>query len=319
MSFVNIFIENGINKNSAVVYNYNLQKLIKLSGKDLSDSTFVDGIIDIAINNNSIPINSKINYIVAYRKYCDIYKIKVDPKIEQLVKNLNVQNSYKEPSKKESDNKVNLKYIEQFRDTYKNKLKSNFTIYDVYYLICSLYTYMLPLRSQDYYDTVIYNGDNPVENKNYYHVGKKELVLGVGKNIRNIGIRTIKIPDILHDVIMDFHNKSESEYLICSSKKTKLNESSFSQTFNNCLKKKVSSSMIRKCIMSDKIDAGMSAKERKDASVIMGHSLQTQQLTYSRFSDVLHPDNENLDYLIRRYNVISDQLKDINDKILKLL
>jgi hypothetical protein len=91
------------------------------------------------------------------------------------------------------------------------------------------------------------------------------------------------------------------------------------KSLHRCLKKNVSSSMLRKCFISDKIDEGITAEERKKTAKIMGHSVGTQQSIYSKFSDVLHPKAHDLEYLMRMNKKLTMHLQENNKKILQLL
>ena len=267
--------------------------------------------------------NVKIGHLVAWRKICELKKIDGDMKpILNKLKQLNEKQLYVAATKQETDNKISIGYLTKLREEYKERLREEFTTNDMYYLFCSLYTYMLPLRSEDYYNTLIHDSDDDgvdVVNDNYYDVEKKQLVLNKYKTSKVHGTRMIDFPEVLHDIIMEFHRKSQSKYLICSTKKGKFSSVSFNITLKRCLKKEASSSMLRKCFISDKMDAGMTAEDRISAAKTMGHTASCQMLTYSKFSDVLHPDNDNLAYWTRRSEQLTQQLKEAHDNIRRLL
>jgi len=219
--------------------------------------------------------------------------------------------TYTPASKKEKDNRIEISEIEAMRDEYKEKLTDKFKTCDMYYLLCSLYTYIPPLRSQDYYSSVIKTETTDTDKENYYDIETKKLVLNKYKTSTVHGKRIIDIPDVLAEIIKNFHDKSDSPYLICTRTGSQLDSNSFQKSVKRCLKHSVSSSMMRKIFISSKIDSGMTATERQENARIMGHSVNTQQGLYSKFSDVLHPDRKDLKYLTRRHKQLSDQLEDI--------
>lgn len=61
---------------------------------------------------------------------------------------------------------------------------------------------------------------------------------------------------------------------------------------NRIIGKKTSVQMLRKIYISERLDKGMNAKERKILSYIMGHSPSSQLLIYSKFSKDLHKSDD---------------------------
>jgi hypothetical protein len=320
-----------INPSSIAVYSHYYVNIIKncfdlYEPENMLDVNVVKKILKY-VDTLDKTLNVKIGHLIAWRKICELKNIVGDMSpILKMLRRYNDDQMFKEATHNELKNKINIKYIEKMRDQYKQKINDDFTINDVYHLLCSLYTYMLPLRSEDYYNTLIMesNGsfldfDRDISQINYYDPIKKQLFLNHYKTSKSHGQRVIDIPDILHDIIMEFHHKSKSPYLVCSTKSNPLSSVSFTITFKRCLKKDVSSSMIRKCFISDKMDNGMNADDRKKAAKIMGHTVCTQMTTYSKFSDALHPDKDNLQYWIRRNEQLTAQLEEANRNIRRLL
>ena len=315
------------NPKSAKVYAYYCNQLItkcldNIEPVNMLDEEIVEKILNY-VNSLDKSISTKTGLLNSWRKIASTKGHQGDlTKIEKELKKLNDDYAYREPTKKEKDNKITKSDIEKLRDFYKIKSAQNaFGTFDINYLLCCLYSYILPLRSEDYYNSVIYEigGDDvDVDSDNYYDVQNKTLVLNHYKTSKAHGKREVVFPDELHQVVMNFHQKSGSQYLICSTKSEQMTSPSFTMTFKRCMKKDVSSTMIRKCILSDKIDGGMSANERKEASRVMGHSVSTQQIVYSRFSDVLHPEKDELDYWIRRNQQLTEQLKEAEQNILRI-
>jgi len=319
-------ISQGIKQSSANVYSHYYDKLIKecFNGKvpEIDDETVNQKILDF-IKTGNLTVMTKINYLKAWIKLDEVRKDNRDVKIlTKELKALNRESQYSPPSQKEIKNKISMNEVSKKRDFYKTKIKNVFGINDVYYLALSFYSYLPPLRTQDYIITLYKDGleqgvQIDIEKDNYYDKDSKQLIYNSYKTSESHGKRVINVPDVLSAAIEDFHNKSGSKYIICSSRKTSFTQISFNKMLTACIGG--SCNMLRKSYISEKIDNGMTAEERKKAATIMGHSLAVQQLTYSRFSDTLHPDDNDMNYLVRMNKKLTEQLQENNQKILKLL
>jgi hypothetical protein len=320
----NYLIKNGIKESTAKSYNVFYNKIVNnaFDQKEPKDF-FSDETIDTIINYLNISDYKKSTRISSARAWRAIGLIKnkekklpLDSKKLLDYVNQDKENPFQEPSEKETCNKISLEYVISKREEYKNKLKKEFTINDTYYLLCSLYTYLPPLRSQDYYDTIIKKNDTNVKKDNYYDIETKQLVLNNYKTSKTYGQRVVNFPDVLHKIVVNYHNKSKSPYFICSRTGNQLDSNTFNKTFGRCLRNNhVSSSMLRKCFISQKIDAGVSATERTEAAKIMGHSVATQNTAYSKFSDMLHPDKDDMTQLLRRREQLRKQIQENSDDI----
>ena len=92
---------------------------------------------------------------------------------------------------------------------------------------------------------------------------------------------------------------------------------------NRVTGKRIGSMMLRKIAVSDKEDKGMTPKERADLAKQMGHSINQQVMTYSRFVGKNKTDLDNEDVKAIMMDIISkhgDQLKDetLNELIVAL-
>lgn len=316
-------IATGIKEQSAKIYLSHYNRLIKGAFKNEAPENMIsDENVDVIteyLKNGGFSSNTKSMFMRSWKKIAEVNEVKGDySKIDKKIKEYNDETAYATPTEKEQKNKIDKSYIIKIRDQYKKKLSDTFTSSDTYYLLLCLYTYLPPLRSEDYYNTIIKDDDTDEVNDNFYDLDKKQLILNKYKTMKTHGKRTIDVPDELHDIIKAFHEKSGSNLLICNGAKNKFNAISMNIAFGRCLKKKVSSGMLRKCHISSNIDTGMSAQDRKNEARIMGHTLAVQQLTYSKFSDVLHPDKMDLQYLARRHQQLTEQLNEVNDLIRNL-
>lgn len=317
-------LEKGLNSNTAKTYTYFYKKIVekvfnKIEPEDMVSDETVDKILEY-ITKSDLTTGSKTAYIRAWRGISiRKHPNKDNKKLYDYVKTSNRELDYAPASEKEISNKITMSFIVTKREEYKDKLKAKFHTNDMYYLLCCFYTYLPPLRSQDYYNTVIKTEDTDTEKENYYDIESKQLVLNEYKTGKSYGKRVIDFPEDLAKAVETFHNKSNSKYLICTRTGGKLDANSFKKALNSCIQKHVSSSMIRKCFISDKIDVGISAEDRKKTAKIMGHSLNTQQSIYSKFSDVLHPQDDDMNYLMRRHEQLITQLKENTNKMFALI
>lgn len=330
---IKLLNECGIKSNSVTTYSYLYKRIIEdvfdgSEPKNMLDKSVVEKLLKYV--EEDVLMSRKKNFLITWRKIAEISEQKGDMEIiNKKIKELNEESLLQPASKKELENKTSINYVIEMREDYKKKLTKSFGVNDIYYLLCSLYSYLPPLRSQDYFDTVIKTENTNLEKDNYYDIEEKEIVLNGYKTVKNHGKRVINVPDELAEIIETFHEKSGSNYLICTRTGKKLESNTFSDTFNRCLKKNASSSMLRKTYISSMIDNGVSAKERKEKAKIMGHTVGTQQLIYSKFSEVLHPkedekeieeeEEEDIEKLSKKLKYHEAEIKRIKEKMKKIL
>lgn len=308
---------NKISEKSKKIYENNFNRIVKLvfknkEPKNLLSERNIDKIIEY-VDSTEFTANTKSHLLRSWKKIANLRGIEGDTtKLDNKVKEHNDNATYTPASKTENENRITMQYLEQRRDFYKNRIiEDEFSTADTYNLLLSLYTYLPPLRSEDFYNTVIKTDETDEDTDNYYDMDTQKLVINKYKTAKSHGKRVIDVPDALHETIKAFHDKTKSEYLICSTIKSKLTAVTVNQMFKRSLKKDVSCNMIRKCYISSNIDKGMTAEQRKKDAQIMGHSLNVQQMTYSRFSDILHPDTKDIGYLTRRHQQLSEQLTEV--------
>ena len=94
----------------------------------------------------------------------------------------------------------------------------------------------------------------------------------------------------------------------------------FCRLFKEATGKEFSSSMVRKCFISDEInDKNIDVKSRKEIASKMGHSCSMQAVRYSKFSKMLHTDDDDLESLIEQRRLLNKLQKDLDQKILNKL
>jgi hypothetical protein len=321
---INLLLENGIKPSTARIYRDSYNTVIKHCFSNKSpEYPFSQKNIQKLLNwidNIAKSDYSKNHHLRSYIKVNELLGHSGDlVALNNKIRELNNRALYAKPTQKEIDNIIDINYIIQKRDEYKSQLTDNFHTKDAYYLLLSLYTYLPPLRSEDYYNTVIKNDNTNLNEDNYYDIEKKQLVLNHYKTSKTHGQRIIDIPNELAEIIKNFHNKSNSNYLICTRTCHKFDACSFNNMFKRCLNKKVSSSLLRKCFVSNSLDLNVNAEERIMNAKIMGHTVGVQQLIYSKYSNFLHPNDNDINNIIKRKKILEQQLNELNNKLYQKL
>lgn len=219
---------------------------------------------------------------------------------------------YKEPTEDEKCNYIPFAEVIKLRDehaqtlsNYKideleqsNKLKEatlfQKTVFEKYLVLC-LYTYVPPLRGEEWHDAVIEEVADPgsysviieARKKNIIDLTHKKLVVERYKTSDIHGTRIIDLPDELVKVIKMSReiNNGDPNLLI--------NYASCKPMTSQCLTKflqsifypkKISSTLLRKIYISEQTSK-LSVDQRKKLAHIMGHSLSSQEFLYSTFRD----------------------------------
>jgi len=278
------------------------------------------------VNKEEIPISEKDNILRFFLKCLDALEIDTSiflEKFQSKLTELKYDKEFQEPTEKEEENKIPKEELIKLRDEYKELLINKFTKNDLYYVLLSLYTYIQPLRSQDYYDSELYFDSairDPESKTNYLCLTQKKLVLYNYKTSSIYGPRIITIPMPLIEILYRFKEKTMSPWVICSPKKNKLKANNFNRLFHEaCKGKAFSCNMARKCHVSDAVDDNIPIEQRKNDAKIMGHSMSTAQARYSKFSKLFHTDDSDLDALIEQRRLLNKLQKDLDRKILDKL
>ena len=290
----------------------------------LHPNKYSEEVLDF-INKPEITIYEKESLLKGFIKCLEaldidttIYLEKFQPKLTDL----KYDKEYQESTKKEEENKLSQNDLIKLRDEWKVQLTDKFTKYDIYYVLLSLYTYIQPLRSQDYYNTRLVSQywSHRKDKINHLDLSEKKLYLYDYKTASTYGTREISVPDELIKILDDFNKKSLSGYIICSPKGQKLEANNFNRMFNEATKgKKFSCNMARKCFVAEGIDNNKPIEERKNDARIMAHSTSTAQCYYSKFSKYLHNDDNSLESLIEQRKLLNKLQRDLDSKILNKL
>lgn len=226
----------------------------------------------------------------------------------------------KEPDEDEQNKLISFKDLEKIQKTWKKSLnKDMVTINDIYYIICTLYLMLEPLRTQDYINTHLFDNckkHDLTKAPNYICLKCSHMIIREFKTDKIHDTRTIKIPKKLNNIIKQYHKKTKFEYLICSSNGVQLLQPNFyALSMEAC---GISTNMMRKIYVSEKLNDNLATtKKRADSARIMGHKPSTQQAAYSKFS-VLLSDKEDLETLKKKKDILIKLILDTENMINKI-
>jgi len=234
-----------------------------------------------------------------FNSYYQVYKASRDPKqeileeyetiLKELKKEDKQQNTFKEASAEEQDNTITKDGLIKLRNDYDELIKDtkskNFIKNNIRRLVLYLYTELPPLRSQDYINTKYIDEDE----FNFMDLENSILKIKGGK-VQN-SIRNIEIPTELLEVIKQTKENVKSNFLIPKIRdlNSNMKNDTFTHFANNIFGgKKISSTKLRNLFVSDLIDKNANANTRKNIAKTMGHSIDTQNSVYTKYSKVLH-------------------------------
>lgn len=317
----------GIKANSAKNYLSNYKRVMnalfdnELSSEKLISDDYIDKIINY-VSDDKVTLHSKDNILKGYFMCVRAIGLNVDnldKRFKPLRSNYAYEKEFQQPSEKEIKNKLPMKEIIKKREEWKSKLKDHYTKNDLYYVALSMFTMLPCLRSEDCINTkLVIDSDNyeDYELENYLCLTKKKLIIKSYKTEGAHGPREIDIPDELIEVLTTFKQKSLSDWVVCSPKLNQLSSNNFCRLMNEATGKQISSSMMRKIFAKEEIiDKCIPVKEKRKIAQIMGHSVKTQQVHYSKFSEILHADDDNLTSLMNQAAVLRRLLSEVNEKI----
>ncbi len=187
--------------------------------------------------------------------------------------------TYKAPKEAELEKLKSIEELKQMRDNHEDKSSNS-------YIALCLYTYLPPLRSQDWINTKLFYDSSKVKEKdcNYLCLKQKKLFITKYKTAETHGEREEVVPDALVKVLKAYKDNTKATYVIETNKHEKFTSSSFGKFLNR--KFGMSSSTIRKVFVSECVDDGMKGKELKQVAKTMGHTVGVQQGTYTRFANI---------------------------------
>lgn len=185
------------------------------------------------------------------------------------------------PTEDEKSNYISWKQILDIRSV-REELKTRSNSDHMLYIITCLYTYIPPQRGQVYYNCYI---DRDVEGSNLIDLNKKELVVREHKTMKAYGNIIIELPDELVRILEEYKPLSnKNNYRLLSTTTGRpVSEVSFNKLMTNIFGKGISTNMMRKIYVTDKLEnEELSIAERKELAHIMGHNISTQEFMYNK-------------------------------------
>jgi hypothetical protein len=208
---------------------------------------------------------------------------------------------YKEPTAVELANRICMSDVRKLFETYQNdiKLKKQSKFFWLKYTILAVYSLFPPLRGQDWYDTMVvkiidnsnpdvmlaaYNTKMDAQKCNIYNILTGQLVLKFYKTSKTYGVRVLTLPDELQTIIKEWMKINRTQFLFPTMKTgLPMTQQTFTHRLNSIFSpKKVSTSMLRKIYVSEMIPT-ITVAQRKELSLIMAHSLSSQEFVYKKF------------------------------------
>jgi hypothetical protein len=167
-------------------------------------------------------------------------------------------------------------------------------------LVLNLYYLLPPLRNDYAIVKVVNDPDFECEKEedkidktfNYINLSTKKLLLCKYKTDRYYGIKKIDIPEELFDIIVDWEIVKSEHYkdtlphnflLLNTTNMTPMKHNTLTKYINKIFyPKKVSTTLLRKIYLSEKYPVVTTYREQLLDSHIMGHSVGTQKMIYSK-------------------------------------
>ena len=234
-----------------------------------------------------------------------------------LAKKVNNERLYKEPTPEELSNwlpwsdviakrkkyKVYADCIEEYflkKSTSKSTSKS-VALEDKYtymkYLLLCLYTYIPPLRGEEYLNAIVVSVSNPklyqtirdMTGRNLFDITHHKFVVYAYKTSGKYGTRIIDVPENVVDLVKKWTMITKAQLLLPVLSELPENEvpmlqESLTQMFFKIFEpKNISTSMLRKIYVSHRLKTLKDPEKRKALALTMGHSLVTQEFIYSTF------------------------------------
>lgn len=203
---------------------------------------------------------------------------------------------YQQPKLKRLERNLSIFELKNIRDdiisqfeklkSYKNALNCRIAILQCF----------KPLRSQDYYNSIITNED--LKEINHLNLTSKKIIIYYGKTqTRKEGFRFIQIDD---EICLKYLNETQkilnSKWLIPSLTNSNLNMDQ--QTYYKTMMKifKCSSNDFRQIFISHLQDINAHPKEKFKLSIELGHHYKTAMEHYTQFADSIHNKDFNKDF-----------------------
>lgn len=302
--------------NSVKSYFFSFRKVIKgVYDKNLSNITledikdtdkvkkYLESIENLSIRkvllNGYIKVIYHMNIPLKDRNELDQY-------LKELQREEQKSREYAKPTEKEKAMKFEYSKIsdelKKIESKYKFKKWQNITN-SIKLIMLTILKNIPPLRNEDYATTQIVYKDSPkIKDKNRLIIREKKWILKDFKTKKSINERVFDVPTDVIDAIKKV-KAIYPDYTYIFPKITNIKKPAITQSVTNFLKRMLGGGVqiLRKIYISDMIDKGANADDRKKTANIMGHSAKQAMFNYSKFSDILHENNKELNESLYRF------------------
>lgn len=226
----------------------------------------------------------------------------------EIGKKLNDVRKYKKPDRDEREAFIPFEDVIKLRKEYKKIVDKGGDKIDLYtyirYLLLSLYTYIPPLRGEEYLNAVVvrlskdskpnYEALLKLFGKNIMDIEGRVFAVGTYKTSDAYGMRLIKIPKKVANIVGKWYEINGNKSVLIPNLAYKgdgeeaMNPKALTAMFNRIFGgRKISTSMLRKIYISHMLGLkSTTVAKRKELARIMGHSLEMQEFEYSRFKNI---------------------------------
>lgn len=271
----------GYKENSIKAFDGRIKNIYKYVMPDLMDEMFDKE--DIRNNTNEIIAfimslkNKKIAKLYLYSLKAILSPhdfIPFKDITDSISKYVSIKSQYTPASKSRQNKFITL---ENLRNQYIKMPKT----YDLNYLLFSLYTYLPPLRLEDYY-----NLERKDNGKNNY-ISNTHIILRKYKTVKTHGVRKIRIPShlmlIIRKYMKDYHH---NKYVIIDNFGDNITQTAMTQRLKRLLG--ISVHILRQIFTAEvkrylQNNHSRRVKVIKKLSYILGHSLATNEFIYSGY------------------------------------
>jgi hypothetical protein len=293
----NKLITDKRSKATVIKYDYNIKHIFKKLNIDKFDRNILKSHKDeiIKLINEITTITARdisFGFYYLSKLYLDDLIIN-DYKLNSYKIFDKFKNDYKPPKEKRLERNLSIYKLKNIRDDIISRFENLKSYKNALYCRIACLQCFKPLRSQDYYNTIITNED--LKDINHLNLTSKKIIIYYGKTqTRKEGFRFIQIDD---EICLKYLHETEkilnSKWLIptLTNNNLNLNESSYYKIMMDIFK--CSSNDFRQIFISHLQDINAHPKEKFKLSIEMGHHYITAMKHYTQFADSIHNEDFN--------------------------
>ena len=280
-------MKSELSDSTVKLYQTKIAKLSRLGITDFSDTAKVIKLIQ-SISDN---LGTQKTYFqaIAYRypQYFQPYKATLED-IYTKLNDLKIKADHNPLTSKQQESFISWEEIIEVRDTMAKDIQiqkntnSRYTKKQPYkqLLLLSLYTYIPPRRIQDFVDMYCYiSRPDSIDTKiNYYIQSEKIFIFNSYKTSTIYGSQTVSIPPELYAILDDYiriYQIEDGSSLLNYSRSQNLSDA-IGDLFFSLTQKRITPDILRHAYCIFKDTPGRTAKQIRDDSVAMSHSVNME-------------------------------------------